>query len=90
LQKHRIEKLPVVNKKGELKGLITIKDIEKAQAFPRATKDSHGRLLAGAALGWAQRRKIEWRPWLQVMWMCFVLIRPMGIPKMFGYGSLCF
>lgn len=51
LQKHRIEKLPVVSKKGELKGLITIKDIEKAQAYPQATKDSHGRLLAGAALG---------------------------------------
>ncbi len=51
LQKHRIEKLPVVDKKGVLKGLITIKDIEKAQAFPLATKDSHGRLMVGAALG---------------------------------------
>ncbi len=51
LQQHRIEKLPVVNQKGELKGLITIKDIEKAQAFPGATKDSHGRLYVGAAIG---------------------------------------
>tara|TARA_B110001454_G_scaffold122549_1_gene114461 strand:- start:54884 stop:56347 length:1464 start_codon:yes stop_codon:yes gene_type:complete len=51
LQKHRIEKVPVVNQKGELKGLITIKDIEKAQAFPGATKDSHGRLFVGAAIG---------------------------------------
>lgn len=51
LQKHRIEKLPVVDRKGKLKGLITIKDIEKAQAFPKATKDSHGRLLVGAAIG---------------------------------------
>lgn len=51
LQKHRIEKLPVVNKQGFLKGLITIKDIEKAQAFPQATKDTHGRLMAGAAVG---------------------------------------
>lgn len=51
LQKYRIEKLPVVNKHGLLKGLITIKDIEKAQAFPQATKDSRGRLLVGAALG---------------------------------------
>ncbi|MBL7543756.1 MAG: IMP dehydrogenase [Bdellovibrionaceae bacterium] len=51
LQKHRIEKLPVVNQKGELRGLITIKDIEKAQAFPQATKDSHGRLFVGAAIG---------------------------------------
>ncbi len=51
LQKHRIEKLPVVDKKGRLIGLITIKDIEKAQAFPLATKDRHGRLLVGAAVG---------------------------------------
>ncbi len=51
LQQHRIEKLPVVDKKGKLKGLITIKDIEKAQAYPQATKDSRGRLLAGAAVG---------------------------------------
>ncbi len=51
LQKNRIEKLPVVDKKGMLKGLITIKDIEKAQAFPQATKDAHGRLFVGAAVG---------------------------------------
>lgn len=51
LQAHRIEKLPVVDKKGFLKGLITIKDIEKAQAFPHATKDSRGRLIAAAAVG---------------------------------------
>jgi IMP dehydrogenase len=51
LQKHRIEKLPVVDKNFKLKGLITIKDIEKNQAYPQATKDTHGRLIAGAALG---------------------------------------
>lgn len=51
LQKHRIEKLPVVDERGNLRGLITIKDIEKAQTFPQATKDSHGRLLVGAAIG---------------------------------------
>lgn len=51
LQKHRIEKLPVVDGQGMLKGLITIKDIEKAQNFPQATKDKHGRLLVGAAIG---------------------------------------
>jgi len=51
LQKHRIEKLPVVDAANKLKGLITIKDIEKAQTFPQATKDSHGRLLVGAAIG---------------------------------------
>lgn len=51
LQKNRIEKLPVVNKKGELKGLITIKDIEKQIAYPYACKDKLGRLRAGAAVG---------------------------------------
>ncbi len=51
LQQHRIEKLPVVDKNGYLKGLITIKDIEKAQAFPNATKDSRGRLMVAAAVG---------------------------------------
>lgn len=51
LQKHRIEKLPVVDKEGILKGLITIKDIEKAKQYPQATKDGRGRLVAGAAIG---------------------------------------
>lgn len=51
LQKHRIEKLPVVDEQGRLKGLITIKDIEKAKTYPQASKDRHGRLLAGAAIG---------------------------------------
>ncbi len=51
LQKYRIEKLPVVDKQKKLKGLITIKDIEKAKAYPNATKDSHGRLMVGAAVG---------------------------------------
>lgn len=51
LQKNRIEKLPVVDKVGNLKGLITIKDIEKAENFPQASKDSHGRLIVGAAVG---------------------------------------
>jgi len=51
LGKHRIEKLPIVDKDGYLKGLITIKDIEKAIQYPNSAKDSNGRLLAGAAVG---------------------------------------
>lgn len=51
LQKHRIEKLPVVDDQGILCGLITIKDIEKAKAFPNATKDKLGRLFVAAAIG---------------------------------------
>ncbi len=51
LGRHRIEKLPIVNAKGELRGLITIKDIEKRRKFPNAAKDKSGRLLAAAAVG---------------------------------------
>ena len=51
LQKHKIEKLPLVDDKGCLAGLITIKDIEKVIEFPNAAKDEHGRLLVAAAVG---------------------------------------
>ena len=51
LQKYKIEKLPIVDDDGKLKGLITIKDIEKVIEFPNAAKDSIGRLLVGAAVG---------------------------------------
>lgn len=51
LRKHKIEKLPLVDDNNNLKGLITIKDIEKAKAFPNAAKDAKGRLLCGASVG---------------------------------------
>ncbi len=51
LKENRVEKLPVVDNKGYLKGLITIKDIKKQQAYPRANKDQFGRLIVGAAVG---------------------------------------
>lgn len=51
LRKHKIEKLPIVDKNMMLKGLITIKDIEKAIQYPNSAKDSSGRLLVGAAVG---------------------------------------
>ncbi|NFN20011.1 IMP dehydrogenase [Clostridium botulinum] len=51
LKKHKIEKLPLVDKDGNLKGLITIKDIDKAKQFPNAAKDLNGRLLCGATVG---------------------------------------
>lgn len=53
LGKHRIEKLPIVDKEGYLKGLITIKDIEKSIQYPNSAKDKNGRLLVGAAVGTA-------------------------------------
>ncbi|MDL2234694.1 IMP dehydrogenase [Christensenellaceae bacterium OttesenSCG-928-L17] len=51
LRKHRIEKLPIIDNEGNLKGLITIKDIEKAIQYPNSAKDTNGRLLSGAAVG---------------------------------------
>ncbi len=51
LQKHKIEKLPLVDDQGVVKGLITVKDIQKARDFPNAAKDAQGRLLVGAAVG---------------------------------------
>lgn len=54
LKKHKIEKLPIVDENGMLKGLITIKDIEKTIQYPMSAKDSNGRLLVGAAVGVAK------------------------------------
>ena len=54
LQQHKIEKLPLVDETNTLKGLITIKDIEKAIQYPQAAKDEQGRLLCGAAIGISQ------------------------------------
>jgi len=51
LHRHRIEKVPVVDAGGRLRGMITVKDIQKARDFPRACKDEHGRLRVGAAVG---------------------------------------
>ncbi len=51
LQGHKVEKLPIVDEEGFLKGLITIKDIEKAVRYPNSARDASGRLLVGAAIG---------------------------------------
>ncbi len=51
LHRHRIEKVLVVNGEGRLRGMITVKDIQKARDYPRACKDEHGRLRVGAAVG---------------------------------------
>ena len=51
LRRHKVEKLPLVDETGRLRGLITVKDFTKSEAYPLATKDAHGRLVAGAAVG---------------------------------------
>jgi IMP dehydrogenase len=55
LHRHRIEKLPVVDDNGALRGLITFKDINKRRQYPNACKDDHGRLRVGAAIGASDR-----------------------------------
>ena len=56
LGKHRIEKLPVVDEKGTLRGLITVRDIHQRRDFPNANKDEHGRLMVAEAIGAANFR----------------------------------
>ena len=51
LRRHKVEKLPIVDEEFRLKGLITIKDIEKAQVYPNSARDEKGRLMVGAAIG---------------------------------------
>jgi IMP dehydrogenase len=58
LQKHKIEKLPIVDEQGKLRGLITIKDLLKIRQHPNATKDERGRLVVGAAVG-PMRQPVE-------------------------------
>lgn len=58
LHRHKIEKLPVVDAQGKLRGLITVKDIFKRRKFPNAAKDEHGRLRVGAAVG-TRRQDVE-------------------------------
>ena len=75
LQKHRIEKLLVVDQDFNLKGLITVKDIQKKLEYPRAAKDEHGRLRVGAAVGATGdflERAVELR---KQKWMCWRLTR---------------
>ncbi|MCJ7674624.1 MAG: IMP dehydrogenase [Sedimentisphaerales bacterium] len=59
LQKHRIEKLLLVNKKGELAGLITMRDIDRVQQYPRAARDERGRLRVGAAVSVHDYERID-------------------------------
>lgn len=73
LADHRIEKLPIVDSEGKLKGLITIKDILKVKKHPSSTKDSQGRLVVGAAIG-ALREPYERAKALQEAGVDFIVI----------------
>ena len=59
LQPHKVEKLLLVNGKGELAGLITMRDIDRVQQYPRAARDGRGRLRVGAAVGVHDYERVE-------------------------------
>ena len=59
LKQHKIEKLPLVDQQGHLRGLITVKDFTKSEKFPNATKDAGGRLVVGAAVGVGEDAKLR-------------------------------
>src|ERR1700689_4414889 len=59
LKEHKIEKLPLVDAEGRLRGLITVKDFTKSEKFPNATKDAGGRLVVGAAVGVGEDAKLR-------------------------------
>jgi len=86
LHKYRIEKLLVVGDDFQLKGLITIKDIEKIKKYPAACKDEFGRLRVGAAVGVGDDRAARidalLKPGWRRAWTSSRLIRPMAIPRM--------
>ena len=63
LQKHKIEKLPLVDEEGVVKGLITVKDIQKARDFPNAAKDPRGGCWWGQRWGWGLTWKSAWSCW---------------------------
>ena len=80
LQKHKIEKLPLVDEEWYLKGLITIKDIEKATLFPNAAKDAQGRLLAGRPWACPATPSSGRPPWWKRRWMSWWWTPPTAIP----------
>ncbi|MBI5468081.1 MAG: IMP dehydrogenase [Deltaproteobacteria bacterium] len=81
LHKHRIEKLPVVDKKNRLKGLITVTDIEKRERFPDSCKDGLGRLRVGAAVGVSFDREARMEALLEAGADCIIIDTAHGHSK---------
>lgn len=81
LHKHRIEKLPVVDRKGHLKGLITVTDIEKRERFPDSCKDGLGRLRVGAAVGVSFDREARMEALLEAGADCIIIDTAHGHSK---------
>ena len=70
LGRNKVEKLPVVDADGRLRGLITVKDIQKKVDYPNATKDERGRLRVGAAVGVGTMRSTAPLRWSKRAWTC--------------------
>ena len=87
LHQHRVEKLLVVNDEYELKGLITVKDIQKKLKYPNAWKDSQGRLRVAGAIGATGDFLERAAELIRRGWMCWRLIRRMGILASDGSGA---
>jgi IMP dehydrogenase len=81
LHQHRVEKLLVVNDAYELKGLITVKDIQKKLKYPNASKDTQGRLRVAGAIGATGATWSAPRSWWRCAWMRWRSIRRMGTPR---------
>ncbi len=79
LHAHRIEKLLVVDEGNRLKGLITMKDIDKVQKYPNSCKDDNGRLRVGAALGIGKDCEERPAPCSARVWTFWFLIPPTAI-----------
>ena len=87
LRRHKIEKLPIVDDENHLKGLITIKDIEKATVYPNSARDEKGRLLVGAAIGATPTCWTGSTRWWRPAWMCSAWTPPTATPPTFWSAS---
>ena len=87
LHKHRVEKLLVVDDQYNLKGLITVKDIQKKLKYPNASKDDQGRLRVGGAIGATGDFWSGPRSWCERAWMCWRSTRRMDTRR--GYWKRC-
>lgn len=81
LRRHKVEKLPLVDESGRLKGLITLKDIVKRRQYPNAVKDAQGRLLVGAAVGASKDLPEGPRPWWRRGWTSSSWTPPTATPR---------
>ena len=96
LRQNKIEKIPLVDAGGRLRGLITVKDFTKSEKFPSATKDAAGRLVVGAAIGVGEDAKHRAQALLRSRYPQYRAMALEGLPvialrieRVTGWGNLC-